>query len=62
MRTRAPDEYTHRMSFVLPPALFEAVQTEARSRMQSLNSWLRQACLAQLSRSKEPEIDVQQRR
>lgn len=62
MRTRnAPEvSYERRMSFVMPPSLADAVTEAAQAKLMSINSWLRQACLEQLARSKE--VDVVQRR
>lgn len=62
MKGRTAPEYECRMSFVMPPFLFEAVQKEAATKLMSINSWLRQACLEQLSRSKESDVEVGSRR
>jgi hypothetical protein len=61
MRIRNAPEYERRMSFVMPPFLFEAVSEAAASKLMSVNSWLRQACLEQLARSKGTDADVDQR-
>jgi hypothetical protein len=47
MRARSAP-YDRRLDFVLPSALAEAVVTAAQARMQSVNSWLRAACIQQL--------------
>jgi hypothetical protein len=46
MRARAP--YDARLDFVCPAKLAEDVATAAQVKMQSVNSWLRAACAAQL--------------
>ena len=50
-------EYPSRISFVMPDQLYEGVKEAAASKMQSINSWLRQACLEQLSKAKETDAD-----
>jgi hypothetical protein len=46
MRSRTP--YDARLDFVCPSSLAEAVATAARDEMQSVNSWLRMACIQRL--------------
>jgi hypothetical protein len=46
MRARAP--YDARLDFVCPSSLAEAVARAARGEMQSVNSWLRMACIQRL--------------
>jgi hypothetical protein len=46
MRARTP--YDARLDFVLPSTLAKAVATAARGEMQSVNSWLRMACIQRL--------------
>jgi hypothetical protein len=40
--------YERRMGFVAPAKLADAVSRAAADKMQSVNSWLRQACVAAL--------------
>jgi hypothetical protein len=54
MRARAP--YDARLDFVCPAKLAEDVATAAALRMQSVNSWLRMACAAQLREQNETEM------
>jgi hypothetical protein len=54
MRARAP--YTARLDFVCPEKLAADVATAAALRMQSINSWLRMACAAQLREQHETEM------
>lgn len=60
MKGRTAPEYTSRVSFVMPEQLYDRVTEAATSRMQSLNSWLRAACLAALAQESKSN-DLQQR-
>jgi predicted HicB family RNase H-like nuclease len=60
MRYRAPG-YDRRISFVMPPSLYEAVTAAADEKMQSINAWLRQACLSKLEEGDVDRRDVQRR-
>jgi predicted HicB family RNase H-like nuclease len=43
-------KYDSRLNFVLPSRVADAVTKSAQEKMQSVNSWLRLACIEQLAK------------